>query len=210
MSTSSKDDSFDSIDLPLKTVKECMKRLEMQHQQHELDEAAEEQQSNVVQDNLRKNLRLDQLKPVYDEPAKKGLQPRANVNYDQIKRDIETVALSWDPWRSCSSCSCGTRFEITSTRSHCHCCGKIFCVRCTDRLILLPGHRVNQIQSIDPTEKSSKIKLCNSKVATNSTAESSEGDVFESTESESSKVLGKGSKVNVCKSCHKTVLEMLE
>lgn len=169
----------------------------MQHQQHEIDEETEKQ-SNAVQDNLRKNLRLDQLKPVYDEPTKKSIRAKQSVNFDQIKTDIETVCLDWEPWRSCASCPCGTRFEITSTRSHCHCCGKIFCVRCTDRLIHLPGHRINT----QPPTKSSTTNLCNK----TSNTESSEGDVFESSD-ESSKVL-KGSKVNVCKSCHKIVLEM--
>ena len=153
------------------------------------------------------NLRLDQLKPVYDEPVKKGSQARPGINYDQIRKDMMTVSLDWDPWRSSSSCPCGTRFEITSTRSHCHACGKIFCVRCTDRLILLPGHRINTShnQKSNSTKSNSTItNLCNK----TSNTESSEGDVFESSESETKHVLGKGSKVNVCKSCHKIVLEM--
>lgn len=202
MSTSSKDDSFDSIDMPLKTVKECMKRLEMQQKQNELDE--EEMQGSVqgsVQESLRKNLRLDQLKPVYDEPVvRKG---RESVNYDQIRKDMMTVSLDWDPWRSSSSCPCGTRFEITSTRSHCHSCGKIFCLRCTDRLILLPGHRISSNPQL-PLSNTTSTNLCNK----SSNTESSEGDVFESSQSETKNVLGKGSKVNVCKSCHKIVLEM--
>lgn len=208
MSSSSKDESFDSIDMPLKTVKECMKRLEMQHQQNELELSAAA--SVLVQDNLRKNLRLDQLKPVYDEPIKKSSPLNVNVNFDQIRKDMSTVALDWDPWRSCSSCPCGTRFEITSTRSHCHCCGKIFCARCTDRLILLPGHRINTNNHKANKCKSSTTtitNLCNKPTTTASCTESSEGDVFESSD-ESSKVHSKGSKVNVCKSCHKLVLEL--
>ena len=204
-------DSFDSIDYPLKVVKECMQRLEMMQKQ----EAAAAAESEAVKERelLKKSLRLDQLKSVYDRPVlsngenqvgqKNGDNNHAeevdlvkSIDFKQIRKDSQTVALEWDSFRSTKECSCGYLFDFNSRRNHCYSCGKIFCVRCTDRKIPLAGHHLGD-NNLKEGGKESWKKEEDAKNAENH--ESPESDVFDSPD------LNSQSLVTVCRSCYRTL-----
>ena len=62
------------------------------------------------------------------------------VSDAQLKSEMETVALDWQSLHSVKECNCSTPFEPFGTKINCHTCGQMFCVRCIDKRIPLPGH----------------------------------------------------------------------
>lgn len=172
--------SFDSIDYPLKVVKECMQRLEAKAKMEQ--EYAEGQTTQVVtidhplsprtseqatpvsfeplinsRHQLRSKLRLDDLTIAYKcaghsdtavvkSSLTKSLSSEfdATVKFDlnRLLSDIDTVAINWQSSRNIffTECLCGGQpFDLFAPKNHCYCCGKIYCARCTDRKLNLPG-----------------------------------------------------------------------
>ncbi|XP_043246559.1 myotubularin-related protein 8-like [Amphibalanus amphitrite] len=59
---------------------------------------------------------------------------------DQLTRELDSVAIEWASPRGVRECSCTTAFDHFSKKFHCWRCGEIFCQRCLDRCLRLPGH----------------------------------------------------------------------
>lgn len=213
LSSSSKgSSSFDSIDFPLKIVKQCMERLEIKQREDE-EKAREEAAGNQV-DNpsvmkltttdshpldasnsptppssrlARENLRLNDLKIVYPQGSSQVKEATKEVLVlDQLKKDMMSVALEWESLRLSKECSCGFAFEQKSPRSHCYSCGRLHCLRCIDRKILLPGHVVFQKGDI---------------------LSSGSSDVFESPTLSAGSSTFDSETVSVCRSCYKLILD---
>ncbi|KAK4887660.1 hypothetical protein RN001_003931 [Aquatica leii] len=70
-------------------------------------------------------------KPVTVEDSK-GVQ--------EIIGSLESVALDWKTLRNISECGCSTPFDHFSRKYHCRKCGDVFCIRCIDKRVILPGH----------------------------------------------------------------------
>lgn len=64
----------------------------------------------------------------------------AEINADKINSELQSVAVDWKPLRSTTVCACSTPFDQIVRKSHCWRCGEVFCPRCIDRSIALPGH----------------------------------------------------------------------
>ena len=200
LSSSSKgSSSFDSIDYPLKIVKQCMQRLETKQREDE-EEASrqavgDESDLSSVNRIAREKLRLDDLQIVYPEGRvnqcnastveSSAVQTKVklpstttDVDEEQLRRDIDSVAVEWQSLRHAKECPCGYPFDQTSTRNHCYSCGSLFCARCIDRKIVLPGHVIKS-ESGDSSASS---------------------DVFESPNWDTTAL------VSVCRSCYRTLL----
>ncbi|XP_066908104.1 myotubularin-related protein 6 isoform X3 [Halyomorpha halys] len=54
--------------------------------------------------------------------------------------EIYLVALDWLSVRNVKTCICAIPFDHFTTKYHCWQCGNVFCVRCIDTNISLPGH----------------------------------------------------------------------
>jgi myotubularin-related protein 6/7/8 len=203
LSSSSKgSSSFDSIDYPLKIVKQCMQRLETKQRQDEAADAENEETASssgqtVIADETdlaaanriaREKLRLDDLKIAYPTEARTNQcntssttiraqvkRPSIELDADQLRREVDSVAVEWQSLRHATECPCGYPFDQTSVRSHCYSCGHLFCGRCIDRKIALPGHVIEAESA-------------------NSSASS---EVFESPDTNSSDL------VSVCRSCYR-------
>lgn len=233
--------SFDSIDYPLKVVKECMQRLEskakyeqeqlekerssfdplgvIQSQNNKIDvQSFESETTSNSSQELRSKLRLDDLKVAYKPdplsimPTKSSISELSattdggkNLKFDlnQLLRDIDSVALNWQSARNpfLTECPCGLPFDLFAPKNHCYCCGKIFCARCTDRKLNLPG-----------------LATSNYDVTTDTSESDGSSDVFESP---TSTLLGSSGQtgadgyidpsylfeVPVCRLCYKLILE---
>lgn len=200
LSSSSKgSSSFDSIDYPLKIVKQCMQRLETKQREDEEEvrrqAVGDETDLNTVNRIARDKLRLDDLKVVYPEGRVNQCNPVTNAStgesvfqskvklpststdFDeqQLRRDIDSVAVEWQSLRHAKECPCGYPFDQASSRCHCYSCGSLFCARCIDRKIILPGHVIKG-ESGDSSASS---------------------DVFESPEKECTDL------VSVCRACYR-------
>jgi len=78
-----------------------------------------------------------------------------------LPEEINSVAVDWKPMRNVTTCSCSTPFDqfskkvggsgrpnkqpnyiklLISEQTHCWRCGDIFCERCIDKNVALPGH----------------------------------------------------------------------
>ncbi len=57
-----------------------------------------------------------------------------------LKHDLESVSLNWQSLQNVKECLCNSPFEPFSTKLNCHTCGQLFCIRCIDKRISLPGH----------------------------------------------------------------------
>lgn len=172
--------SFDSIDYPLKVVKECMQRLEAKAKMEQeiaqkqgiqdvnydqpvsppsIDQVAPVTEDPLINPShsMRSKLRLDDLTVAYkvDERATtvamkpsfvKSISSEGDENIkldlNRLLSDIDTVAINWQSSRNIffTECSCGGQpFDLFAPKNHCYCCGKIYCARCTDRKLNLPG-----------------------------------------------------------------------
>ncbi|KAI1299333.1 Myotubularin-related protein 6 [Halotydeus destructor] len=128
-----KKESFDSIDYPLKIVKECMERLELKQLEESCDQLSNPLQPADPEVFDKTSMRLT---PLCDFREERTLSTGLS---DMIK-EVETVAISWESFRDSKECGCGYPFDQTTARFHCYSCGRIFCVRCIDRKTCLPGH----------------------------------------------------------------------
>ncbi|KAF2896064.1 hypothetical protein ILUMI_10108 [Ignelater luminosus] len=57
-----------------------------------------------------------------------------------VMKDLESVALDWKTLRNITECVCSTPFDHFSRKYHCRRCGDVFCIRCIDKQVILPGH----------------------------------------------------------------------
>jgi len=151
----------------------------------------------------RDHLRLNDLKVVY--PEGKHVQSHLKVEVEEtqtkpeldeslMKKEVSSVAVDWESLRSSKECPCGFAFDQTTVRNHCYSCGRLHCLRCIDRKIILPGH-----------------VIC---VGDEAEVESSSGssDVFESPGHVMKKKKEEGidmqnMRVPVCRTCYKMILE---
>ncbi|KAI8128627.1 Myotubularin-related protein 8 [Lucilia cuprina] len=61
------------------------------------------------------------------------------VDPSTLNEEINSVAVDWKSMRNVTACSCSTPFDQFSKKTHCWKCGDIFCERCIDKSIALPG-----------------------------------------------------------------------
>ncbi|XP_075166407.1 myotubularin related protein 6 isoform X2 [Haematobia irritans] len=61
------------------------------------------------------------------------------VDPSTLNEEINSVAVDWKSMRNVTACSCSTPFDQFSKKTHCWKCGEIFCERCIDKNIPLPG-----------------------------------------------------------------------
>lgn len=59
---------------------------------------------------------------------------------NQISQALDSVAVNWRSFRNIRECICSTPFDHFSRKFHCWTCGEVFCIRCIDKKIALPGH----------------------------------------------------------------------
>lgn len=71
-----------------------------------------------------------------------------NSKVDQITNEINSVALDWKSFRTATVCVCSTPFSQEMKKTHCYRCGDIFCNRCIDKSLALPGHQSGQPVSV--------------------------------------------------------------
>ncbi|XP_046665776.1 myotubularin-related protein 6 isoform X2 [Homalodisca vitripennis] len=62
------------------------------------------------------------------------------VSGDSLRLELESVALDWKPLRNVEECQCSTHFDHFMPKYHCWKCGELFCQRCTEMHVALPGH----------------------------------------------------------------------
>ncbi|KRT85970.1 hypothetical protein AMK59_1064 [Oryctes borbonicus] len=62
-----------------------------------------------------------------------------SVGMEAITKDFDSVALDWKTIRNISECRCSTQFDHLRRKYHCRKCGDVFCTRCNDKQIVLPG-----------------------------------------------------------------------
>ncbi|XP_054736354.1 myotubularin-related protein 8 isoform X1 [Anastrepha obliqua] len=80
-----------------------------------------------------------------DHPLKPAEMSFANLSLNEridatsIREEINSVAVDWKSMRNVTACSCSTPFDQFSKKTHCWKCGDIFCERCIDKSIPLPG-----------------------------------------------------------------------
>lgn len=58
----------------------------------------------------------------------------------RLTREVESVAVDWKSLRHVRHCPCSAQFEHFNRKYHCWRCGKIYCTRCMDKQVHLPGH----------------------------------------------------------------------
>lgn len=63
-----------------------------------------------------------------------------NNEVNQIACEIGSVALDWKSLRSAEVCACNTPFSQEMKKTNCCRCGEVFCNRCIDKTLPLPGH----------------------------------------------------------------------
>lgn len=127
--------SFDSINSSLKIVEEVMQRLQMKH-----NLSKQSNESDSSED------RLDDSRP--EREGSRAKQPpvndsRVDINLIELINCMQSVALDWQSVRrGTSKCVCGNAFEQTNNRtsSNCYCCGLVYCNRCIEKRVKLPGH----------------------------------------------------------------------
>lgn len=72
-----------------------------------------------------------------------------NNQVDEITNEINSVALDWKSFRTATAClTCLTPFTQEMKKTHCHRCGEIFCNRCIDKSLPLPGHQSGKPVSV--------------------------------------------------------------
>lgn len=63
-----------------------------------------------------------------------------NKNIEAISKELESVAIDWKSLRSVNVCPCSTPFDNNIRKCNCWRCGEVYCTRCIDKSIPLPGH----------------------------------------------------------------------
>ncbi|XP_025830809.1 myotubularin-related protein 8 [Agrilus planipennis] len=71
-----------------------------------------------------------------------GISPceEAHSKVEELTKNLDSVALDWKTLRNIKECGCSTPFDHFSRKNHCRKCGEVFCVRCIDKQVILPGH----------------------------------------------------------------------
>ncbi|RWS30560.1 Myotubularin-related protein 8-like protein [Leptotrombidium deliense] len=192
-------DSFDSIDSPLKIVKECMERLQQQHdfnvreqmknQMQESDSVFNDENNEVSQDEEEKEVKSN------ESPKENECNFNSNSGISTIIQSMESVALDWQSFRNAKECHCSYVFDHSARKYHCWACGDIYCVRCMEKQIVLPGH-VHSHSGVSENNGENKEKI------------SVGGDVVKSTFVEQSKI-STASPVQVCNYCYKIISQGL-
>ena len=62
----------------------------------------------------------------------------------ELMAEFQSVGLNWQSLHSVKECLCSSPFEPFGAKLHCYTCGHLFCVRCIDKRIALPGHASKQ------------------------------------------------------------------
>ncbi|XP_016929607.2 phosphatidylinositol-3,5-bisphosphate 3-phosphatase MTMR6 isoform X1 [Drosophila suzukii] len=111
---------------------------------------SKEVSSSEINDNkYNYDKKLSELSAADDDhPLKASNMSFANLslNAEQssppqaLPEEINSVAVDWKPMRNVTTCSCSTPFDQFSKKTHCWRCGDIFCERCIDKNVALPGH----------------------------------------------------------------------
>ncbi|XP_017146423.1 myotubularin-related protein 6 isoform X2 [Drosophila miranda] len=106
--------------------------------------------SNEINDNkYNYDKKLSELSAADDDhPLKANNMSFANLSLNaeqtsppqDLPDEISSVAIDWKPMRNVTACSCSTPFDQFSKKTHCWRCGDIFCERCIDKNVSLPGH----------------------------------------------------------------------
>lgn len=90
------------------------------------------------------------------EDGKDGISPQSTdsrlrtdssggfPSLDQLAEELNSVSLDWKSLRNIRACSCSTPFDHFSRKYHCWKCGDVFCMRCIDKNVSLPGHLSRQ------------------------------------------------------------------
>ncbi|CAH1777080.1 unnamed protein product [Owenia fusiformis] len=68
------------------------------------------------------------------------LEDNDNLAVDTLLMELHSIAVDWRQLRNVTQCSCAAPFEHFTKKYHCWKCGNVFCTRCIDRHIPLPGH----------------------------------------------------------------------
>uniref|UniRef100_A0A182UBX8 phosphatidylinositol-3,5-bisphosphate 3-phosphatase n=1 Tax=Anopheles melas TaxID=34690 RepID=A0A182UBX8_9DIPT len=64
-----------------------------------------------------------------------------NNEVEKVNDDINSVAVEWKSLRSVVNCpTCSIPFDQITKKNHCWKCGEVFCSRCIDKTLALPGH----------------------------------------------------------------------
>ncbi|XP_030375361.1 myotubularin-related protein 6 isoform X2 [Scaptodrosophila lebanonensis] len=105
--------------------------------------------SNEIIDNkYNYDKKLSELSAADDDhPLKANNMSFANLSLNSeqtaspngLTDEITAVAVDWKPMRNVTACSCSTPFDQFSKKTHCWRCGEIFCERCIDKSMALPG-----------------------------------------------------------------------
>ncbi|KAK2184782.1 hypothetical protein NP493_253g03029 [Ridgeia piscesae] len=67
-----------------------------------------------------------------------------NLQIYHLLMELQSVAVEWKSFRKVQNCSCAMPFEHFTKKYHCWSCGDIYCTRCIDRMMALPGHLSQQ------------------------------------------------------------------
>ncbi|KAK5644181.1 hypothetical protein RI129_008026 [Pyrocoelia pectoralis] len=90
-----------------------------------------------------KNARLessDDNHPLKADLKEKDKSSADSKGVQEVMSSLESVALDWKTLRNISECGCSAPFDHFSRKYHCRKCGDVFCVRCIDKQVVLPGH----------------------------------------------------------------------
>ncbi|KAF5279817.1 hypothetical protein FQA39_LY18220 [Lamprigera yunnana] len=82
----------------------------------------------------------DDNHPLKGDNKSKGVTVESSKAVQEIVDNLDTVALDWKTLRNINECGCSTPFDHFSRKYHCRKCGDVFCIRCIDKQIILPGH----------------------------------------------------------------------
>uniref|UniRef100_A0A131YPE5 phosphatidylinositol-3,5-bisphosphate 3-phosphatase n=2 Tax=Rhipicephalus TaxID=426455 RepID=A0A131YPE5_RHIAP len=58
----------------------------------------------------------------------------------KLMEEFDSVAVDWKSFRNIKECPCSTPFDHFRRKFHCWSCGDVFCIRCIDKRLCLPGH----------------------------------------------------------------------
>ncbi|XP_055379652.1 myotubularin-related protein 6 isoform X2 [Condylostylus longicornis] len=80
-----------------------------------------------------------------DHPLKSAEMSFSNLSMSEVDpnrlaEEIDSVAVEWKSLRNVTTCPCSTPFDQFNKKNHCWKCGEVFCSRCIDKSISLPGH----------------------------------------------------------------------
>lgn len=118
---------FDEIDSSLRVVQECMERLER-------SSFGEDKSQPDASDVEACAGDLD------TDDGGTGSAELLSSAVGDLMVELDSVALDWESFRTKKECSCSTTFDHFGRKLHCHTCGQVFCIRCIDKKIALPGH----------------------------------------------------------------------